>query len=452
MEHDEPGGELLVPHRYWPENEDCQNLNIWSTDLSPDEKKPVVVWIHGGGYTAGSSIEQVAYDGFNMCKLGNVVVVSVNHRLNILGYLDLSPFGEKYANSANAGHADLVAALKWIHENIRNFGGDPENVTIFGQSGGGFKCGELMQIPEADGLFHKVLIMSGVSDGMLLPNQKGDGRAIVTALLKELNITEDEIEKLEIVPYYRLAEAYERVSPIIAKQGYYVGCSPMPNEFFVGEPLEGLREHAKTIPLMVGSVFAEFGGFARNTIDFSKMTEKDILDAYTEKYGEYAPRLLELFKKTYSNHHPMDLFYIDYLFRKPSKQLARQHARYGKAPSYCYMFSLNFPIQYGKTSWHCADIPFFFHNTDKVELANIPGISDKLEDKIFKAFMQFVYTGDPSTEELTWPKCMADDAITMVFDEICETRNHFDDELIELYEKVTGPVDIEELFQLDIQH
>ncbi|MDZ4957130.1 carboxylesterase family protein, partial [Clostridium perfringens] len=149
-----------VPHRYWLQDENCQNLNIWTKALDENAKKPVLVWLHGGGFTAGSSIEQVAYDGFNMCNYGDAVVVSVNHRLNILGYLDLSPFGEKYKNSANAGHADLVAALKWVHENIVRFGGDPENVTLFGQSGGGMKITGLMQIQDADGLFNKGIVMS----------------------------------------------------------------------------------------------------------------------------------------------------------------------------------------------------------------------------------------------------------------------------------------------------
>ena len=121
MDLGKPGGELMVPHRFWVMNEDCQNLNIWSPGLDTG-KRPVMVWLHGGGFFAGSSIEQVAYEGGNMCKLGRVVVVSVNHRLNVLGYCDLSPFGEEYANSGNAGTDDLVAALKWIHENIESFG------------------------------------------------------------------------------------------------------------------------------------------------------------------------------------------------------------------------------------------------------------------------------------------------------------------------------------------
>ena len=147
LSQDTPNGEVMVPHRYWPMDENCQYLNVWTQTLDQDAKKPVLLWLHGGGFAAGSSIEQQAYDGENMSKYGDAVVVSLNHRLNILGYLDLSPFGEKYANSGNAGNADMVAALRWIHDNIAAFGGDPENVTIFGQSGGGMKADFLKKEP-----------------------------------------------------------------------------------------------------------------------------------------------------------------------------------------------------------------------------------------------------------------------------------------------------------------
>ena len=157
-----PVGEVMTPHRFWPASEHCQFLNVWTAGCDRSAKRPVVFWIHGGGFMAGSSIEQVSYDGFNLAKKDGLVVVSVNHRLNAFGYLDLSDFGEEYRNSVNAGMADLVEALRWVKDNIAGFGGDPDNVTIFGQSGGGGKVTVLGQIPEAEGLFHKMVIMSGV--------------------------------------------------------------------------------------------------------------------------------------------------------------------------------------------------------------------------------------------------------------------------------------------------
>ena len=171
---DKPSGELRVPHRYWVQDEDCLNLNIW-TPACDAQKRPVLVWLHGGGFFAGSSIEQVAYEGGNMAREGDCVVVSLNHRLNILGYLDLSDFGEEYANSGNAGGDDIILALQWVRDNIAAFGGDPGCVTVFGQSGGGAKVTTLLQTPAADGLYHRAMIMSGVLED-LLNDSVGSGR------------------------------------------------------------------------------------------------------------------------------------------------------------------------------------------------------------------------------------------------------------------------------------
>src|SRR5690349_18478300 len=155
------GDELVFPHRYWIANEHCQYLNVWTQNPSPAAKKTVMVWMHGGGFTNGSSMEAYAYDGRSLSEFGDVVVVSINHRLNILGTLDLSACGERYANSRYTGTADIVAALEWVRDNIEAFGGDPGNVMIFGQSGGGGKVVSMMHTPAAKGLFHRVSAQSG---------------------------------------------------------------------------------------------------------------------------------------------------------------------------------------------------------------------------------------------------------------------------------------------------
>ena len=151
----------MFPHRYWIANEHCHYLNVFTQNLTPAAKKPVMVWFHGGGFTNGSSMESYAYDGRSLSEFGDVVVVSVNHRLNILGTLDLSAYGPQYANSRYTGTADLVASLEWVRDNIAAFGGDPGNVMIFGQSGGGGKVVSMMHTPAAQGLFHRVSAQSG---------------------------------------------------------------------------------------------------------------------------------------------------------------------------------------------------------------------------------------------------------------------------------------------------
>ena len=246
---DHPLMEVMIPHRYWPMDENCQYLNIWTQSLDPEAKKPVMVWLHGGGFFAGSSIEQVAYEGDHLSEYGDVVVVSLNHRLNILGYLDLSAYGEKYYNSANVGNADMVAALHWIQDNIAGFGGDPGNVTLFGQSGGGVKVWSLLQMPEADGLFHKGIIESGVIDPDLFGDiEAGNGREIIGAMLAELGLEEKDVDQLETLPYDQLAQAYENAAPKVAQKGEYVGNHPHKNQSYFGDAIKhGFREETKKI-------------------------------------------------------------------------------------------------------------------------------------------------------------------------------------------------------------
>lgn len=448
-----PSGEITIPHRYWLPNENCLNLNIWTKSLDPDANKPVMVWLHGGGFVAGSSIEQEAYDGANMSRFGDVVVVSVNHRLNILGYLDLSLFGEKYKHSANAGQADLLAALHWIHNNIRAFGGDPDNVILFGQSGGGMKITSLMQTPAADGLFHKAVIMSGVADSRLMPEPTGDGRMIVNAMLKNLGLASDEVEKLETLPYYTLARAYNSVKNEVAKKGGYIGGAPMKDDFYLGDPLTvGYTEHAKTIPVLIGSVFGEF---AFDPLPFNKfaLSRQEQLQILEKAYGDRTQDAVALFEKAYPGKQPADLLALDRIFRAPSKALARLTAMGKKAPAYLYNFTLDFPIYHSHTAWHCSDIPFVFHNTDKVEVCGIPGVTEKLESEIFNALMAFARTGDPNHAGIPhWAPVTAETEPTMIFDRSCSVRIDYDDALLKLMSEVLPELTPETYEDVDLQH
>lgn len=453
MAQDTPSAELMVPHRYWPMDEHCQNLNIWTTELDKDAGKPVLVWLHGGGYFAGSSIEQTAYDGRNMCVDGDVVVVSVNHRLNILGYLDLSPFGEKYENSGNAGHADMVAALQWVHDNIALFGGDPGNVTIFGQSGGGMKVADLMQIPAADGLFHKGLIMSGVADEQLMPSCTGNGAAIVGAMLSQLGLTDKDVEVLETIPYPQLVQTYTKAAPAVAAAGGYVGNGPVVNDWFLGNPLQhGFRETAGEIPLMIGSVFGEFA-FAPAPFDKKTVSEAETKAAIAQVYGEHTEEMIAAFREAYPGKHPSDLLFLDRVMRVPSKKLAALHARCGRAGTYLYNFTLEFPMG-GKIAWHCSDIPFFFHNTDKVEVCAIPDVSEELEEKMFGAFMAFARTDVPAQKDLPrWDGVTETAEPTMIFDRECAVRERYDDKLYALIDSILPPFNLMEMLaSQNVQH
>lgn len=429
-----PTGEVMTPHRFWPSSEHCQYLNVWTKDCDPNAKRPVMFWIHGGGYSAGSSIEQVCYDGFNLAKDDDVVVVSVNHRLNAFGYLDLSDFGSKYENSVNVGMADLVEALRWVRDNIACFGGDPGNVTIFGQSGGGAKVTSLMNTPAADGLFQKGIVMSGIADGIMCFDDT-DSRPLVDALLKELGIDAAHIEQLETLPFETLAEAYKKVAPAIQEAGGYTGCAPVPNQYYVGDPrTAGFTEHAKTIPVIAGTVIAEFGGFGPSLPNRTSMTSEEQL-AYLKKFvGDSAEEVAALFQECYPDKPLTDLLLMDTFSRNPTKDFARKKAAFPQAATYNYLFSFVFPMDDGKPAWHCSDIPFFFHNTDKVFICNVPGVSDELEAKMAGAFVSFATTGVPSAPGLLqWPPCTPEDVTTMVFDKECRLGHNFDDKLYEAY-------------------
>lgn len=432
LTQDTPKGELMVPHRYWPQDEHCQNLNIWTPAIGAQQKKPVLVWLHGGGFSMGSSIEQKVYNGENMARYGDAVVVSVNHRLNILGYLDLSPYGKKYKNTGNLGQADLVAALQWVHENIAAFGGDPENVTIFGQSGGGMKVSGLMQTPAADGLFHRGIIMSGVA-GDLLAYSSADSRPLIRAMLTELGLTETQVEKLETIPYPTLAAAYNKVSPAIARAGGYIGCTPRANDYFLGEgPAAGFTAHAAKIPVMIGSVFGEFA-FMPLPAFKDEAAPEAVDDILTQRFGPQADALKAEFAAAYPGKHPLDLLNLDLIFRVPTKRFIESFAQAG-GKTYSYLFALEFPYQHGKIAWHCADIPFVFHNTELAPVSNIPDVSDRLESQIFDAVMQFARAGDPSHPGLpAWPVSVPGDEATMIFDRECEVRHNFDDKLLQMY-------------------
>ncbi len=438
LELGKPNGELLVPHRYWVMDEDCQNLNIW-TPRCDREKRPVLVWLHGGGYEAGSAIEQVAYEGENMCREGQVVVVSINHRLNILGYCDLSDFGEEYANSGNAGTDDIIAALRWVRENIGQFGGDADNVTVFGQSGGGAKVTTLLQTPAADGLYAKGINMSGVI-GPLLADSIGSGKELVCALMSELSITD--VKELESVSYDALAAAYKKVKPELIKQGKYVGGAPHPNGFYKGTPeMNGFRKETAHIPLLVGSVYGEFTSFAPIPYEKGKMTREEGEEAVRKVLGEEAAReLLPLFAKAYPERSPVDLLTLDFIFRKPAMEYIRMRSSLNEC-TWAYLFNQDMPVDGGRTPWHCSDIPYVFHNTQLVPVTWEEGVTDRLEGQIFESVMAFARTGDPNNSKIPdWPVSKPGRENTMAFGQKTEVRCNHDAELMPLFAKYMGPI------------
>ncbi len=404
-----PGGEILIPHRYWPDSEDCLNLNVWTPSIDKNAKKAVLVWFHGGGYADGSALEQVAYEGDALAEYGDVVVVTVNHRLNILGFLDLSDYGEEYYNSGNAGIADLVAALQWVHNNIANFGGDPERVLIFGQSGGGGKVCTLLQTPAADGLFQRAVLMSGGAGNMRMGSDV-NVKEFVDELMKTLNITD--VHDLETVPYVLLERAYNRTCRKLQKM---LGWAPKANGWYVGHPAAvGFREHALTVPTMVSSVIAEMSGRGATAEEHYKEDADAAIAAYKEAYPCNDPAYAHAVADRSGIRNFMDI-------RAKSNP---------SAPGYNYVLGLIFDVNGGTPAWHCSDIPFAFHNAYRVGNCNIEGVTDKIEEDIAGAFVAFAKTGDPNHDGMTeWKPWTEDCRATMVFDRETYCKADLDDRL-----------------------
>lgn len=438
---DRPKGELFVSHRFWPMDEDCLNLNIWSPAVDGG-KRPVLVWLHGGGYYAGSSIEHVAYDGANMSRFGNAVVVSINHRLNILGYFDLSDYGDEYANSGNAGGDDIIAALQWVRDNIANFGGDPDNVTVFGQSGGGAKVTTLLQTPAADGLYRRGIIMSGVI-GPGLADSVGSGRKTAEAVMAELGIKR--VKDLETVDYYQLAKAYQKVEPELKARGENVGCTPHPNDFYLGEPtVNGFREETKNVPLLVGSVFSEFMSFLPMPCDRIGMNEEEQIAAVRSILGKNgADTLIPLFQAAYPERPVADILRLDFTFRGPEIDFIAKRSALNPC-TWSYLFNQDQPICGSTPPWHCCDIPFVFHNVDLVMYPHgqLHGESSKrLEEQIFSTVMSFARTGNPNHPGIPyWPASRQDAEQTLILGGDAKVRTNFDHELIREQMRYMGPV------------
>lgn len=436
MDAEHPNGELMGPHRFWPKSEDCQYLNIWTQSIDPTAKKPVLVWLHGGAFSGGSSIEMVAYDGNNLSESGDVVVVSLNHRLNLIGFLDLSAFGDKYWNSGNVGMADIVEALQWVHDNIEAFGGDPNNVTIFGQSGGGGKVHTLLQIPAADNLFQRGIIQSGMWADGGLPYGKTDACTMLAeGMIKALG--GDSIEILETVSYDELVKAYRAAAPALNEQGIETGFAPHTNSWFVGNTLNvDFTEAAKKKPVMVGTAMAEFS-FGPGVVDKFRLSEDECIAIVRKKYGDQTDEVLASFKEAYPEKNLTDATVLDSFFRGPALDFLDKRARDCEAPTYSFVFAFDFPYNGGTASWHCAEIPYSFHNAELVPVCNVPGVTEKLEAQVSGAWINFAKTGNPSNDALgEWPAYKQGAEYTMVFSDNSGARKDYDRKIIRLLQKV----------------
>lgn len=414
--------------------EDCLRANVWTPGINDGKKRPVMVWLHGGGYATGSGQELPSYDGASLARKGDVVVVTVNHRLNVLGFLDLSSFGKEYAASGNAGLLDLVAALEWVRDNAAAFGGDASNVTIFGQSGGGGKVSTLLATPSAAGLFHKAIIQSG---SMLRTMEKQWSSKIGEAVVAELG----GIDAVLTAPYEQLlaagTKAIAKVRPEAEANGFAsfifgwaptVDDSVLPRQPFSPDA----PEQSKDVPMMIGTTIHEFS-LSTYVPQLRTIDKSAAIEYLKTKYGEKTEEFLRLFENTYPDYQPKDLIDTDFTFRPSAIEQAMIKARQGGAPVYTYMFAWESPVLDGiLRSTHCMEIPFVFNNAD-IHASMTGGGKDALElaEKMSQAWINFARTGDPNTEDLPqWPAYNCSEGAAMIFNDDCEVRYNHDKELI----------------------
>ncbi len=359
------------------QSEDCLRLNIWTKGLNDGKKRPVLFWLHGGGYTSGNGQEHPGYDGRNLADKGDVVVVTINHRLNVLGFLDLSAFGAKYKESANVGMTDIVAALRWVRDNISNFGGDPNCVTIFGQSGGGGKVSTLLCMPSAQGLFHRAMIMSG---SFLGSTPQKEAREVGQLTAWYLGLTSETIDSIQHVPYDRLLEASNKAFREVSRMhqekkmghGIRLGWGPVNDGYIMPGIFEnGSERISKDIPLLIGSTLNEF-----STPNKDQMVRSAVIQQATIRSND-------------------------------------------AAPVYVYLSGYQVPTLDGNNhACHNSDIPFFFNNV--LKSASMTGATKEgmaLGDKMSSALINFARTGNPNAKGLpTWKPFSPEDHATMYFD------------------------------------
>ena len=396
-------------------SEDCLHLNVWTNSLHG--KRPVMVWFHGGGFTSGNG-SYTMYDGANMARKHDVVVVTLNHRLNSFGFLYLAEIGgARFAQASNVGMLDGVAALEWVRDNIANFGGDPHNVTIFGQSGGGGKVSTLLAMPSAKGLFHRAIVQSG-------SNLKGVARADATktaqTLMAKLNVKT--AEDLQKVPMDQL------VAATLGTQGLRL--SPVTDgKSLPVDPFDPTApEIAADVPLLVGTTQFEVNFFPTTKLDpIDDAALHAAVKQATRLNDGDTDKLIGVYRKGRPKATNIDISQIiaSDNFRAPViTEAERKSAQ--KAPVYSYYFTWASPVHEGKLkAFHTLEIPFVFANVDEAKSMTGTG-QDRyaLQDKMSGAWAAFARTGNPNHKGLaSWPQFKPDARATMVFDNECKVVN-----------------------------
>jgi para-nitrobenzyl esterase len=413
--------ELEAMDRDEPMGEDCLVLNVWTPGLDHGHKRPVMVWLHGGGFTSGSG-GFIIYDGARLAAKHDVVVITVNHRLTAVGYLYLAGVGgEHYASASNVGNLDIIAALEWVRDNAAAFGGDPGNVTIFGQSGGGGKVSSLMAMPAAKGLFHRAIVQSGAA-------VKGIPRDAAThtaeAFLARHDLKPDQVDRLRQMSTEQLLSVTEASRGPPLNFGPVVDGHTLPTDPF--DPTAPAL--SAEVPLLIGTVESEVAFFPNQVLDpiddaglhaHVKQTVRNASDAQIDQ-------IISAYRAGRPTASNTDLYLIiasDATFRAGVLTEADRKAAQGKAAVYQYYFTWRSPVREGKLrAFHTVEIPFVFDNVDAA-ISMVGSAPDRyaLADQMSSAWVAFARTGNPNHRGLPhWAPFDTKQRVMMVFNDECK--------------------------------
>jgi para-nitrobenzyl esterase len=409
--------------RYAPTSEDCLFLNVWTPEARRGGRRPVMVYIHGGAYSSGSVVDPLN-DGRHLAASGDVVLVTVNHRLNLFGYLSLARLDPRFPDSGNVGQLDLVLALMWIRDNIAGFGGDPERIMVFGQSGGGAKIATMMAMPVARGLFHRAATMSGQQVTVSGPL---NATARTRALMAKLGVTE--VDQLRGLPAERLIEGLAATDPILGGNVYFGPVLDM--KWLTRHPFwPDAHPLSRPIPMVLGNTRDETRGFfgpghARlQGLSWDNLAERlapelrvDILPEWV--VGEY--------RRLFPSHSPEQIFFAATTAGRSWRgqiEEAEARARAG-APTWIYQLDFPSPLEPWRGAPHTFDIPLVFGTLDAPGSFTGTGIDARaVSGRMMNAFIALARSGDPNHPGLPrWPTYDLERRETMIFDRVSRVQN-----------------------------
>jgi para-nitrobenzyl esterase len=406
-----------------PAGEDCLVLNVFTPGVGDRQKRPVMVWLHGGGFRSGSGSAPIL-DGTSLAHAHDVVVVTLNHRLNVFGFTYLAEVaGAEFASSASVGMLDLVAALEWVRDNIERFGGDPNLVTIFGQSGGGRKVATLMSMPSAKGLFHRAIIESGALLKLTTPD---DGQRATEMLLAELGMKTSQARELQNVPMAELAQAGARLNEkfVLREPGMTENSPVIDGSVLPSHPWEPAAPALSAdIPLLIGYARTEETWYDRPTPQSLALDEAGLQKRVAERLGRNGDFVIEAFRAANPRATPWDLWILiatEHPRGAYSRELAKRKAAQAAAPAYLYRFDWETPEGGGHMrSPHTVEIPFVFNNIDIAGplISKMPE-AYALAARISASWAAFARTGNPNVAQLpAWPAYSAATRDTLLFND-----------------------------------